>query len=77
MFKDLDRGRLKAYDGTLILLAAERLLILKNAKGDPIAVQVVYADSVSKATESYPVGTRIKFQLHSVRLGKCLASPPV
>jgi hypothetical protein len=62
---------MKAYDGTLIMLAMERLLILKNAKGDPIAVQAVRVDSVSKAAESYSVVTKINFQLHSVRLGKC------
>jgi hypothetical protein len=62
---------LKGYDGSLILLATERLLILKNVKGDPIVVQVVHADSVSKEAELYPVGIKIKFQLHSIRLGKC------
>jgi hypothetical protein len=76
-FKDLDRGRMKAYDGTLILLAAEKLLILKNAKGDPVAVQAVRSDPVSKVSVSYSVGSKIRFQLHSVRIGKCLASPPV
>jgi hypothetical protein len=68
---------MKDYDGTLIMLAVERLLILKNAKGDPIAVQAIRADSVSKVAESYSIGTKINFQLHSIRLGKCLASPPV
>jgi hypothetical protein len=76
-FKDLDRGRMKAYDGTLIMLAAEKLLILKNAKGDPVAVQTVRSDPVSKVAMSYSVGSKIRFQLHSVRIGKCLASPPV
>jgi hypothetical protein len=44
---------MKAYDGTLILLATEKLLIFKNAKGDLVAVHAVHAASVSKEAESY------------------------
>jgi hypothetical protein len=36
--KDLDRGRLKAYDGSLEFSQLERSLILKNARVSELAV---------------------------------------
>jgi hypothetical protein len=75
-FKDLDRGRMKSYDGSMHLLSAEKWLILKNAKGNPIAVQAVPSDRVLQAGEFFTTGSKVKFQAHSVRIGKCLQSPP-
>jgi hypothetical protein len=37
-YKDLDRDRLKSYDGTMQRVFSENWLVLKNAKGNPIAV---------------------------------------
>jgi hypothetical protein len=34
--KDLDRGRVKAYDGSLNLWLSNNWLVLLNAKGTPI-----------------------------------------
>jgi hypothetical protein len=67
--KDLDRGRTKAYDGILHLCVANNWLILKNAKGEPIAVKM--AKSVI-----LPIGTKINFLHHVVRVGVCL-NPPI
>jgi hypothetical protein len=36
--KDLDRGCMKAYDGTMIFMSIDKWFILKNAKGEPIVV---------------------------------------
>jgi hypothetical protein len=73
--KDLDRGRLKAYDGTMLLLMAEKWLILKNAKDDPIAVQSISKNRASQAHTLFCVGAKVRFPIHSIRMGICLASP--
>jgi hypothetical protein len=75
--KDLDRGRFKAYDGSLVLIISEKWLILKNAKGDPIAVQAVSADRVPRICEVFAVGSKVNFPLHNVRMGICLVSGSV
>jgi hypothetical protein len=75
--KDLDRGRFKAYDGSLVLIISEKWLILKNAKGDPIAVQAVSADRVSRIYEVFAVGSKVNFPLHTVRMGICMVSGSV
>jgi hypothetical protein len=75
--KDLDCGRLKAYDGTMLLLMAEKWLILKNAKDYPIAVQSISDVRASQAHTLFCVGAKVRFPFHSVRMGICLASPPM
>jgi hypothetical protein len=75
--KDLDRGRLKAYDGTLILLVPENLLILKNAKGSPIVVKSESAEHAGNVQGSFKPGSKLKFPMHSVRVGQCLLHPSV
>jgi hypothetical protein len=75
--KDLDRGRFKAYDGSLVLIISEKWLILKNAKGDPIVVQAISVDRLSRIHEAFAVGTKVNFPLHSVRMGICLISGSV
>jgi hypothetical protein len=76
-FKDLDRGRLKAYDGTMLLLMAEKCLVLKNAKDEPIAVRPISENRVSQAHTLFCVGAKVRFPLHSVRMGTYLASLPL
>jgi hypothetical protein len=63
---------MKAYDGMMHLLDVENWLILKSAKGAPIAVMMGPSD---RKGDCYRMGSKIKFPLHSVRVGKCLSSP--
>jgi hypothetical protein len=76
-FKDLDRSRLKAYDGTMILWCVQKCLILKNAKGAPIGIQSVSSEMISNAAICFKVGTKLKFPAHSVHVGICISSPPM
>jgi hypothetical protein len=65
--KDLDRGRMKAYDGTLELLLNSRRLILKNAKGNQIGTK--FCDK----RDSFSIGAKINFEMHRVRVGTLVA----
>jgi hypothetical protein len=76
-FKDLDRGRMKSYDGSLHLLAAENWLILKNVKSAPISVKALSDDQVTNAGKVFCLGAKVNFPQHAVRVGKCLSVPNV
>ncbi|KAM0927092.1 hypothetical protein ACQ4PT_003199 [Festuca glaucescens] len=60
---DLDRGRLKAYDGTLVLVVKYNWLSLRNAKGDVIGKRG------TKSKDSFSVGAKVLFPKHVVRMG--------
>ncbi|KAM0904181.1 hypothetical protein ACQ4PT_018191 [Festuca glaucescens] len=60
---DLDRGRLKAYDGTLVLVVKDNWLSLRNAKGDVIGKRG------TKSKDSFSVGAKVLFPKHVVRMG--------
>jgi hypothetical protein len=65
--KDLDHDCMKSYDGTLQHSSSENWLILKNAKGDPIAIK-------SSKKPCFQKGDKVQFPLHVVRIGVCLAT---
>jgi hypothetical protein len=67
--KDLDHGRFKFYDGSLHIWETQGWLVLKNAKGDPIADRFLGSD------EEIHVGSKVLFPEHSVSVGTCLISP--
>jgi hypothetical protein len=62
-FKDLDRGRMKSYDGFLELRKKDNFLILNNAKGKQIGCRF------KKSKDSFHLGAKLFFPLHSVRMG--------
>jgi hypothetical protein len=66
--KDLDRGRLKAYDGTMRLCSSQNWLVLLNAKGHPISVKF-------EKPKLFAKGTKIQFSHHVVRVGDCMLAP--
>jgi hypothetical protein len=47
--KDLDRGRMKSYDGTLKFWSSNGWIVLLNAKDKPIDVQVLRVDPCYKS----------------------------
>ncbi|KAK1618561.1 hypothetical protein QYE76_024078 [Lolium multiflorum] len=60
--RDLDRGRMKSYDGTLKFWSSNGWLVLINAKDEPIAVQVIRSEPLYKS------GSKVSFQYHVVRV---------
>ncbi|KAK1602055.1 hypothetical protein QYE76_007951 [Lolium multiflorum] len=70
--KDLDRGRLKKYDGTLRFWSSNGWLVLLNAREEPIAVQVLSKGHCVRSD------SEVSFPHHSVTVGSLLAgTPPV
>ncbi|KAM0893140.1 hypothetical protein ACQ4PT_025312 [Festuca glaucescens] len=76
--KDLDRGRMKAYDGTMKFWSSNGWIVLLNAKDEPIAVQVI------PLGQCFKPGTKVTFPHHVVRVGctlygssAVLENPPV
>jgi hypothetical protein len=61
--KDLDHGRMKAYDGTLELVLKSNRLILYNAKGAQIGFKLV------DRRDNFSIGSKINVHLHRVRIG--------
>ncbi|KAM0861075.1 hypothetical protein ACQ4PT_046145 [Festuca glaucescens] len=61
--KDLNRGRMNAYDGTLVLLIKDNWLILNNAKGSQIGCRYI------EANDSFSLGAKLSFPVHVVRMG--------
>jgi hypothetical protein len=59
--RDLDRGRMKAYDGSLSLY--EDILLLKNAKGERIGFRS------KEKNEIFSLGAKLKFPRHVIRMG--------
>ncbi|KAM0889518.1 hypothetical protein ACQ4PT_027648 [Festuca glaucescens] len=76
--KDLDCGRMKAYDGTMKFWSSNGWIVLLNAKDEPIAVQVI------PLGQCFKPGTKVTFPHHVVRVGctlygssAILENPPV
>jgi hypothetical protein len=65
-FKDLDRGRMKSYDGFLELQKKDNFLILNNAKGKQIGCRF------KKSKDSFHLGAKLFFPSHSVRMGNLI-----
>ncbi|KAM0890502.1 hypothetical protein ACQ4PT_027029 [Festuca glaucescens] len=61
--KDLDRGRMKAYDGSLCL-SKDGWLFLLNAKGAQIDRQP------QELNDNFSIGSKLQFHDHVVRMGK-------
>jgi hypothetical protein len=55
--KDLDRGRMKFYDGTLKFWSSNDWIVLLNAKDEPIAVQVL------RVEPGYKSGSKVNFSV--------------
>jgi hypothetical protein len=68
--KDLDRGRVKAYDGSLNLWVSNNWLVLLNAKGTPIIGHYLENGEVLSS------GSVVVFPCHRVKICSCLISPP-
>jgi hypothetical protein len=69
MIKDLDRGRMKAYDGSLSL-SKDNFLRLFDAKSAPIGCQRM------SSRDMFHAGAKIHFSKHVVRMGKLIKSNP-
>jgi hypothetical protein len=69
--KDLDRGRMKAYDGLLELAQKEDFLILRNAKGFRIGCRDLHR------RDSLSLGAKLTFPWHVVRIGHQIQSADV
>jgi hypothetical protein len=67
-YRDLDRARMKSYDGTLEMRKADNFLILNNAKGKQIGCRFL------KSSDRLSVGTKLFFPLHVVKMGVELQS---
>jgi hypothetical protein len=61
--KDLHRGRMKAYDGTLEIHTSDNFMILNNAKGKQIGYHFCHKK------DCFSVGSKITFPLYVVRMG--------
>ncbi|KAM0868195.1 hypothetical protein ACQ4PT_041499 [Festuca glaucescens] len=61
--RDLCRGRMKSYDGSLLLSVKDNWLLLKDAKGAMVGRHGV------KSTDSFSIGAKLSFPNHAVRLG--------
>jgi hypothetical protein len=64
----LDRGRPKAYDGTLNIWLPQGWLVLKNARGDPIFGRFL------GSSECIFAGLKVLFLDHTATIGLCLIS---
>jgi hypothetical protein len=58
--KDLGRGHMKAYDGTLELRKKDNFLILNISKGHKIGCRFM------KPKDNFSIGWKINFPLHAV-----------
>ena len=61
--RDLDRGRMKSYDGSLVLSIKDNWLVLKNAKGAQIGCKY------KETNDSFSIGAKLCFPIHVVRMG--------
>jgi hypothetical protein len=66
--KDLDCGRMKAYDGSIELRKKDNFLILNNAKSNQIGCRFM------KSKDQFHIGAKLFFPLHIVRMGKEIVS---
>jgi hypothetical protein len=66
--KDLDRGRMKSYDGTLKFWSSNGWIVLLNAKDKPIDVQVLRVDPCYKS------GSKVRFPHHVVRINSSIVT---
>jgi hypothetical protein len=67
--KDLDRGRVKAYDGSLNLWISNHWLVLLNAKGNPIAGRYL------ENGEVILIGSEVAFPCHRAKVSTCIVDP--
>ena len=71
-FKDLDRGRVKYYDGSIHLWIKEHQrdwIVLKDAKGTSLVGRRVFLD------ERIDLGLKVCFPSHTALVGNCVISP--
>ncbi|KAM0880622.1 hypothetical protein ACQ4PT_033457 [Festuca glaucescens] len=68
--KDLDRGRIKDYDGTVKYWSSNGWIVLLNAKEEPIAVQLLSEGQCVKP------GAKVNFSHHSVTVRLLLSGLP-
>ncbi|KAM0832307.1 hypothetical protein ACQ4PT_064990 [Festuca glaucescens] len=66
--KDLDRGRMKAYDGTLSLSVKDGWISLLDAKGKLVGCRY------KKSNDNFSVGAKLSFPIHVVRMGQLLSN---
>jgi hypothetical protein len=66
--KDLERGRMKAYDGSLSLSVKDDWISLLDAKGKIVGCR--YKESKDK----FSIGAKLSFPMHVVRMGQLLNS---
>jgi hypothetical protein len=68
--KDLELGRVKAYDGSLNLWLSNNWLVLLNAKGSLI-IGRYYENG-----EILSIGSEVVFPCHRAKIHACMISPP-
>jgi hypothetical protein len=68
--KDLDRGHVKAYDGSLNLWISNQWLVLLNAKGNPISGRYL------ENGEVISIGSEVVFPYHRAKVSTCIVDPP-
>jgi hypothetical protein len=64
--KDLDRGRMKAYDGSLSRSVKDDWITLLDAKGKIIGCRY------KEPQDNFSVGAKLSFPMHVVRMGQSL-----
>jgi hypothetical protein len=62
-YKDLDRGRMKSFDGILEVRKKDNFMILNNSKGRQIGCRF------KRSKDSFHIGAKIYFSSHVVRMG--------
>jgi hypothetical protein len=66
--KDIDRGRMKAYDGTLSLSVKDGWISLLDAKGKIVGCRY------KETRDNFSVGAKLHFPMHVVRMGQLISS---
>jgi hypothetical protein len=61
--RDLWRGRMKSYDGSLFFSAKHNWMLLKDARGAIVGRRGI------KSTDNFSLGSKISFPNHVIRLG--------
>jgi hypothetical protein len=68
--KDLERGRVKAYDDSLSLWLSNNWLVLLNAKGTAIIGRFHENGGILS------IGSEVVFPCHRAKIYDCMISPP-
>ncbi|KAM0827957.1 hypothetical protein ACQ4PT_067858 [Festuca glaucescens] len=66
--KDLDRGRMKAYDGSLSLSVKDGWISLFDAKGKIVGCRY------KEPKDNFSVGAKLYFPIHVIRMGQLIRS---